>query len=131
MKVIESMQKYNTSDLFIGDVYVATMFGENEGKLDGSYKGREKGEKVVATRNELGDYVSIEDGKIYSSSNPENVIRNAKGETLEMLRHVEGFEKTAAPYAKRKLPKKISRKAAIKYQTIVNSELTKDSTASI
>ena len=131
MKVDELMKSYNTSDLFVGDVYVATMFGENEGKLDGSYKGREKGEKVVATLNESGDYVSIEDGKIYSSTNPENVIRNAKGEMLEMLRHVEGFENAAAPYAKRRIPKKISKKAAIKYQEIINRELTKESKAGV
>ena len=131
MEAFETMKKYNTSELYVGDVYIATMFGTHEGKMDGSYKGREKGEVVVAIRNELGDYISIENGKIYSSSNPENVIRNANGKPLEMLRHVQGFEQAAAPYARKKMPKRISRKAAIQYQTIANSELTKDAQTSV
>lgn len=121
--------KYNVEDLYVGTAYVATMFGTDaNGELDGGYKGRSLDSKVVATKNADGDYVSL-DGVVYSSTAPANIARNAKNVAhLNVLRNVEDFAVEASKYAKRKLPSKISKRAALKYQTIANNTVVEKGT---
>ena len=124
MKDLTTTKKYNLEDLFVGEVYEAHVFGLDEnGKMDGSYKGNAKDGKIVVVKDANGDFYSVEKNEFFSNSKSENIVKNAKEKgSLNVLHDVQEFSKAAEKYAKRKLPKKISRKAILKYQEIVKNE---------
>ena len=124
MKGLTNTQKYNLEDLYVGEVYEVKVFGlDKNGQMDGTYKGNAKDAKVVVVKDANGDFYSVEKNEFFSSYKSENIIKNAKEKgALNVLHNVQQFSVAAEKYAKRKLPKKISKKAILKYQEIVQNE---------
>ena len=119
MELLKFLEKYNTSDLYVGEIFDSQAFLLDEnGKPTGETKAITTNKFDVAVRNEEGDYVSIVDGTIYSDGAYEK-FTDVNHLPTWLFFHVESFAK-ATGYKKNK----ISKKAAVKIAKELRVEKT-------
>ena len=119
MELLKILEKYNTSDLYVGEIYdPQAFFLDENGNATGETKAITTNRFDVAIRNENGDYVSIVDGTIYSDGAYEK-FTDVNHLPTWLFFHVESFAK-ATGYKKNK----ISKKAAVKIAKTIREEKT-------
>ena len=119
MELLKILEKYNTSDLYVGEIYdPQAFFLDENGKPTGETKAITTNRFDVAIRNENGDYVSIVDGTVYSDGAYEK-FADANNLPTWLFFHVKTFAEETGCKKKR-----ISKKAAIKVAKELRVEKT-------
>ena len=120
MRLFKNFERYNTSDLYIGEIFNPQAFVLDENhKKTGLTKSVSTQIFDVATRNAEGDYISLTDGSVYCDGSTQAIIEGKADNNL-LFYNVESFAK-ATGYRR----KRISKSTAIEKAKEISKERTK------